>query len=281
MTEISQLLKKINQTPSYIENVDWVKETDEFAKKRIAEIIRGIANADLRELAGEYIAEAWYDSCENDSGFFGMQDIVGYNNEYGCEEYEYRFEPRKKKGPSFMFVNHVNTIFIENFIQEQLDFCLRNEERKQKLRRLQLKADRDIAALASYAEVDKESIECLSRYAAESVRKKFKEQDLEECAKQCPKIGKAKQQARTEAIREFVEQIIVYAEKQPTGVAREIKDLLVVKSFNHHISEECLTEELRERINKLGQEKQANIVINSNTTDIRNSSINSFYEGTI
>lgn len=126
--------------------------------------MRGIIDVELRKLAGEYIAEAWYDACECCKGFYELEDAVGQ----GCNEYEYRFEPKRRQ-----YSNRINCIHIEDFVQEQLDFCLRNEEREQKLRRLQLKANRDIGTLASYTEVDKESIEELSRYAVESVRKKF------------------------------------------------------------------------------------------------------------
>lgn len=87
-------------------------------------------------------------------------------------------------------------------------------------------------------------------------------------------------EAKTDAIRELVKQIIGYAESKPIGVAEVIKTLLLAKHFNHHISDECLPDELRKRLDNLGKEKQTNIIISSNTTDISNSHISNFYERT-
>ena len=267
MTEIKELLAKINLNPSYLAQINWAIETAEFAKYRIIKIIRGIADSELRKFVGEYISEAWYDACECYTGFYELEDAVGQ----GCNEYEYRFEPKRNQ-----YSNRINCIHIEDFIQEQLDFYLRNEERKQKLQRLQLKANRDIAALASYDEVDKNSIESLSRYVAENVIKEIEEQDLEECAKQCTKIEEAKQQAQTDAIRRLVEQIIIYAENFPSNQnekAELIKEVLMAKNVNGHIPSEVLTPELRERLTNLGRKEnhvQIGTLNTENLYDVHN-----------
>lgn len=245
MTEIKELLANINMSPACLTQIDWVIETEEFAKYRIIEIMRGIIDVELRKLAGEYIADSWYDTCECCTGIYELEDYVGH------DDYEYRFEPKRKQ-----YSNRINCISIEDFIQEQLDFCKRDEERKQKLQQLQLKFDRDIASLATCPEVNKELIEGISRYAAETVLEKYEELDLEECAKQCPKIEEVKRQASTEAIRELVEQIVIYAEdRKPLATRQVIQTLLLAKSFNHHIPDECLNSELHTRISNLGKEE--------------------------
>ncbi len=302
MTEIKELLANINTNPACLTQIDWREETDWFAKWRMSQLFMGIEDDEVCNIVEGMIVTSWYiacqgDDCDRNSPERSLLD-ESWDGCYKC--YEWRFDTVEEPFPS--------PKSIEAYMEGLKQLRENVNRHKRRLEELCIKAKglgEEIAEKIASADCDglaerckeleaecnelkKKNDEYWSAYEGEVERcaelrleirnkdKRIKELEtaLERKRKKLIPVG----QARTEAIREFVEQIIVYAEKQPVGAAREIKDLLLVKSFNHHISEECLTDELRERINKLGQEKQTNIVINSNTTDIRNSSIKTFYE---
>ena len=60
-------------------------------------------------------------------------------------------------------------------------------------------------------------------------------------------------------VRELVEQLIIYAEKENKGVAREIRIALDKKMANGFIPKDVLTYEWKERLDSLGREKKAPI----------------------
>lgn len=65
-------------------------------------------------------------------------------------------------------------------------------------------------------------------------------------------------QSQTESIRDFVEQIINYAESFPSNQnekAEVIKEVLSMKYTNGHIPSEVLTPKLRERLTNLGRKE--------------------------
>lgn len=91
-------------------------------------------------------------------------------------------------------------------------------------------------------------------------------------------------EAQTDAIRELVEQIIAYAEDFPSNQndkAEVIKEVLMGKLVNAHIPPQAMTEDLHTRLFNLGRkEANLNLSVNSQNTQISNSHIRSFYEGT-
>jgi hypothetical protein len=73
--------------------------------------------------------------------------------------------------------------------------------------------------------------------------------------------------------------LIIYGERESTTVGREIKLALQAKFMNDYILEGVLDEPWKARLDNLGREKPQPIVVNSQTTNIQDSTINSFYEG--
>lgn len=93
MTEISQLLAKINTYPTSLVRMDWNVETCSFSKERMRQLIDGIIDDEVCQLVGEFIIDAWYDACEVDDSFDEalLKEITGFDEMYGMNIYEYRF----------------------------------------------------------------------------------------------------------------------------------------------------------------------------------------------
>lgn len=91
-------------------------------------------------------------------------------------------------------------------------------------------------------------------------------------------------EAKTDAIRKLVEQIISYAENFPSNQndkAEVIKEVLMGKLVKTHIPPQAMTADLHTRLFNLGRkEANLNLSVNSQNTQISNSHIRSFYEGT-
>lgn len=64
---------------------------------------------------------------------------------------------------------------------------------------------------------------------------------------------------KTKAVREFVEQLIIYAEREEKGAAREIRIALDKKMANGFIPKDVLTSEWKERLDSLGREKELSV----------------------
>ena len=66
-------------------------------------------------------------------------------------------------------------------------------------------------------------------------------------------------EAKMLAVRELVEQLIIYAEKEDKSVAREIRIALDKKMANGFIAKDVLTPDWKERFESLGREKKTPI----------------------
>lgn len=123
-------------------------------------------------------------------------------------------------------------------------------------------------------QLNNEITQLKEKYTAESQQWKTFENDKKNIVKQ----------ARIEAIRELVEQIIAYAENFPSNQndkAEVIKEVLMGKLVKAHIPPQAMTEDLHTRLFNLGRkEANLNLSVNSQNTQISNSHIRSFYEGT-
>lgn len=258
MTEISKLVAAINMCPQRIPEIDWYVETNEFSKRRIKQILKELTDAELRKIVSDYIVDGWYDACEENCDFLNLKDVVGYDEIYGCDIMEYRFHPKRKKTTIV-----IDGERIEDYIQEQLMLCAENDEREQQLKRLQMKADRDIAAISSFCEMNEEAEGYISKLAAETILKDMKDFELEECSKSCPKIIEAKHQARVEAVRKLVEGLIIFAEQytaDQNDKAEVIRLALSEKLISEYIPQETFTPELKSRLEKLGRKEKVTIM---------------------
>ena len=86
-------------------------------------------------------------------------------------------------------------------------------------------------------------------------------------------------EAAIEAQKTLVQQLIIYGEREGGTAGREIKLALLDKFMNDYILKGVLDESWKARLEKLGRERPQPIVVNSQTTNIQDSTINSFYEG--
>lgn len=90
----------------------------------------------------------------------------------------------------------------------------------------------------------------------------------EECKKKDVRIAELEEQLKNvqphrpdcesiknNAVREFVEHLIIYAEKEERKVAREIKIALTTKMANGYIAREALSTEWKQRLENLGRDK--------------------------
>lgn len=59
MTGIREFLRKINDRPSCMRRVKWQEETDNFRYRRLRAIIMGIEDAEVCQLARDYIINTW------------------------------------------------------------------------------------------------------------------------------------------------------------------------------------------------------------------------------
>ena len=251
MKELSKLLAEINLSPTCLTGISWVIETNEFRKPRIREILRGVINAELRETVGDYIIDAWYDAVEEDDSFFDLKDPVGYDECYGCEIMEYRFQPERNK-----ISRECDSDSIEDYIKTQMEVCAKNDAREQKLKRLQWKADRDIALLSTPCKNNENTLEAISQYAKETALSEIEEFESEECIKTCPKIAEVKKQTEIEAVRKLVEGLILYAEQfthAQNDKADVIRNALLEKIVHSYIPKEVWTPELVKRRKQLGR----------------------------
>ena len=91
---------------------------------------------------------------------------------------------------------------------------------------------------------------------------------VEECKKKDVRIAELEEQLKNvqvlrldcesiknNAVREFVEHLIIYAEKEERKVAREIKIALTTKMANGYIAREALSTEWKHRLENLGRDK--------------------------
>lgn len=306
MTEISQLQTKINLNPSYLGQIDWRDETDWFSKERIKQLIIGIEDNEVCSIAGEMIISSWYLACKEDE-YDGFNPKRSLKDETFEDYYVWRFCTSLNESSSYYdhsiekFIADICGIREETIIQRNRLKKLEEKARQIKHKKpkviyeedgevfevngedvLMFHFDRQNRWLKEQLEVCEKKISSLeSDYNSlkESYEKETSEWE-EKTKALSEDVEKTLEQAKVEAVRELVKQIIVYAESKPIGVAEVIKTLLLAKHFNHHISDECLPDELRKRLDNLGKEKQTNIIISSNTTDISNSHISNFYERT-
>ena len=279
MTEIKDLLVRINTCPESMGQIDWQEETCWFDKERMKQIIMGIINDKVCNYAGEMIIESWYYTCNNicdirlmekdwdgdlswrfftaqdtpfsdgsidcfirDVGLLRKDSIMRKNRLKVVAEEVKKLQPPKPKihfdedGMPFevgeTFDDYVDSLETENTrLTTELDTCLKKIT--------SLKND--------YIELQEKYTKATSEWEEKT---KVLSEDVE----------KTLEQAKVEAVRELVKQIVIYAEGFPANEnakADTIKGMLLAKAFYEHIPNKAFDEDLRKRIDALGRKEMS------------------------
>lgn len=277
MTEIDELLWKINKTPSFLAEVDWCRETDWFDEGRMMLIIKGIKDDEVCKLVRDYIAASWYDACDKaheDSNIyncvnpFGEWLYVPVENDVD-QEYELltiedvmnkfmvwrkdafrrqtkkqTLEARAREIENSQNYNGMKTyIFTNTFEKLNEELKTENEKLKNELqqRKKECKNLREALSISQFELLEKERV------------------DLEK-----------KNDMRNEVIREFVQQLIIYAENFPSNQndkAEVIKQALLVKEHNGFIPSSVLDEKWNERLMNLGRKEPPGLRVDKITAN--------------
>lgn len=283
MTEIKDLLVRINTCPESMGQIDWQEETCWFDKERMKQIIMGIINDKVCNYAGEMIIESWYYTCNNicdirlmekdwdgdlswrfftaqdtpfsdgsidcfirDVGLLRKDSIMRKNRLKVLAEEVKKLQPPKPKihfdedGMPFevgeTFDDYVDSLETENTrLTTELDTCLKKIT--------SLKND--------YIELQEKYTKATSEWEKKT---KVLSEDIE----------KTLEQAKVEAVRGMVENLIIYAEGENKSIAREIKIALTFKLPNDYIASDVLTDEWKQRLENLGREIPRNNNMNFN-----------------
>ena len=276
MTEINDFLQKVNKTPSFLTEVDWCIETNWFDKGSIKKIISGIKDDEVCEIVVDYITEEWYVACECKT------DMNEYNLKDRDESYNYnwRFNPKQESNSRFES--------IEEFLIRLLDKRSIIKERRKKLNSLDDKVNKLHHFYCFKQENDrlKNTIEKLNEeLKTENADLKTKLQqsidecnNLEEALSVCHSelLDKERdryqisEDIRNEAIREFVQQLIIFAESYPSNQndkAEVIKQALLVKEHNGFIPSSVLDEKWNERLMNLGRKEPPGLRVDNITAN--------------
>lgn len=245
MTDIKELLERINSNPVCIEEIDlktWREETDWFAKDRLREIVMGIKDEDVCLLFCDCIAEVWYIACED-----AFTDSVNPKRNLGNSQpwLRYRFNPYK----DFHSLKYEK---IEDFLTGLMETKMRKYMRKKRFEeKHSLSTILPQSPLGEVTLVDKLN---------EKIRQL--EENKIELETQLSRLMNSVPQSQTvdenSIFRNFLESIIEYAENFPSNQndkADVIKGMLMAKGFNGQIPNEALTSEMRARIVNLGRKE--------------------------
>lgn len=284
MTEISQLQTKINLNPSYLGQIDWRDETDWFSKERIKQLIIGIEDNEVCSIAGEMIISSWYLACKEDE-YDGFNPKRSLKDEAFEDYYVWRFCTSLNESSSYYdhsiekFIADICGIREETIIQRNRLKKLEGKARQIKHKKpkfiyeedgevfevngedvLMFHFDRQNRWLKEQLEVCEKKISSLeSDYNSlkESYEKATSEWE-EKTKALSEDVEKTLEQAKVEAVRELVKQIVIYAEGFPANEnakADTIKEMLLAKAFNGHIPNEAFDENLRKCIDALGRKE--------------------------
>lgn len=283
MTEISQLLARINNDPAYIGQMDWREETDWFCKERMKQIIIGIEEDEACNIAADMIVDNWYLACntsENDpeNPKRSLKDQVSWDGDFAWRFFPCQVTP-PKDGSIDCFVSDVLKVRKDTAMRKIRLEGIKNKARQLKQEKPKVFYEEDEKVI----EVDGEDVlmyhlENENKRLKQELEKKEKENksltdDLCSLAKtileqpedeEKKNIQERIKQARIEAVRELVEQLIIYAEKEDKNVAREIRIALHTKLANGFIANEILSDEWKQRLEDLGREKRKNDAMNFN-----------------
>ena len=266
MTEIDELLWKINKTPSFLAEVDWKEETSWFDKGRIKQIIMGIERDDVCDAVEEYIILNWYTTeLEEDKGSNNYLKLCDLND---CNYYQLRFKPEEPNS----WHNYLPK--IENFILEVKEERNRKNERKNRLKQLnnrikQLdsKYSKESAGIEPFVKNDLFLNQLYYDY------QKLKEENEELRNRLDNNNSKNREQNIrfiNNEIRCLLENIISYAEKFPSNQnekAEVIKEVLMSKYCYGYIKKTTLTDDLMHRLTNLGRKEPPGLHINTLHTE--------------
>lgn len=304
MTEIDELLWKINKTPSFLAEVDWCEETDWFDKGHINKIINGIEDDEVCNVVVECITEEWYLACECTTG----DDVYALKDRDESFNHYWRFNPNSDILLSPLIDK------IEDFLNRIIEQRKKNRARKERLKSLEKKAKPNAGLLSKffhdknsgvYVEAENNNYElnneekiiialeqekdCLNFFANEMQKRATRfENELQQKEEECKKLRNKlavcnnmltkrrrveevnNKEIRDEAIREFVQQLIIFAESYPSNQndkAEVIKQALLVKEHNGFIPSSVLDEKWNERLMNLGRKEPPGLRVDKITAN--------------
>ena len=275
MTELKELLAKINSNPGCITEIDWKKETQNFAVSRMCNIVIGIDCESTYYIVKECIANCWYDMTSCYEWQHGKLSIKDRWTAFGIEVFDTIPQeiPHEQNGRAIEDV-------LDNFrkktaIQRQSRKVI--EERKKRLQSkttpptptndshdcmgLQAEMQRLQERLEKQQEINRTLEDRCDALTAEIKKYKLlqEEKPKEKIFREAdPQKAADRESADVINIRKFLESIIEYAENFPSNQndkADVIKGMLMAKGFNGQIPNEALTSEMRARIVNLGRKE--------------------------
>lgn len=270
------LIDRMNTNPECVLDIDWREETQWFSKKCIMDILMGIVDNDLCDIIGERIALEWYIACEREEN----------TNDY------YRLMDSEQYGESFRFCRYVTDSQEEGSIESYI-------ERIKSLRKRRNDSSNKLKQLVPQPETISVHDKLMTVNHGHDIWKMVEEKNteisllrcqIEELKTLCNSLlvenksheirrDEITREAAIEAQKTLVQQLIIYGEREGGTAGREIKLALLDKFMNDYILKGVLDESWKARLENLGRERLQSIVVNSQTTNIQDSTINSFYEG--